>query len=63
MGVATAVITARADATTTCATATNTTSGTDQILVVDIQTQSAGCILFANMVDYNVSLTGSAISR
>lgn len=63
LGVAANVITARADAATTCATATNTASGTDQILVVDIQTQTAGCVLFANMVDYNVSLTGSAITR
>ncbi|MCW8894710.1 type II secretion system protein [Sulfurimonas sp.] len=65
LGVAANVITARTDSAggTVCATGTNTASGTDQILVVDIQTQTGGCVLFANMVDHNVSLTGSAVVR
>jgi len=65
LGVATNVLTARTAATggSTCATATNTTSGSDQILVVDIQTLTGGCILFADMVDHNITLTGSTISR
>ena len=65
LGVVAATLTARTAATggSTCATAVNTASGTDQILVIDIQTLTGGCILFADMVDNNITLTGSSVSR